>query len=88
MLNCNYRYYKKCKSQHNAHLLCFPSDGYGDCLLDDPVQSSYDNKVKRFKDIQPGQKYDVNKQCQLAFGKGYRICPFLVSLRRHDSHSL
>lgn len=50
------------------------STGYGECLLDEPVGRSYDLPVKL-----PGQIYNANRQCELMFGPGSQVCPFMVS---------
>ena len=66
------------QSSNNIDIVHFHSDGFGDCLLDDPIQAMYQSKLARLRNTQPGQIYDVNQQCEQAFGKGYKICPFLV----------
>lgn len=54
-------------------LLCF-STGYGECLLDEPVGRTYELPT-----LLPGQIYNANRQCELMFGPGSQICPYLVS---------
>uniref|UniRef100_A0A3Q4N4G3 ADAM metallopeptidase with thrombospondin type 1 motif 20 n=1 Tax=Neolamprologus brichardi TaxID=32507 RepID=A0A3Q4N4G3_NEOBR len=47
--------------------------GYGECLLDEPVGRTYDMPT-----LLPGQLYNANRQCELMFGPGSQICPYLV----------
>lgn len=54
-------------------LVCF-STGYGECLLDEPVGRTYELPT-----LLPGQIYNANRQCELMFGPGSQICPYLVS---------
>uniref|UniRef100_A0A3B1IPV9 ADAM metallopeptidase with thrombospondin type 1 motif 20 n=1 Tax=Astyanax mexicanus TaxID=7994 RepID=A0A3B1IPV9_ASTMX len=51
--------------------------GYGECLLDEPVGKTYDLPVKL-----PGQLYNVNRQCELMFGPGSQVCPFMKQCKR------
>lgn len=61
---------------------CFyNSTGYGECLLDKPSGRIYDLSSQL-----PGSIYDVNKQCELMFGLGSQVCPYLVS-EQHTSHA-
>ncbi|GAA6093715.1 A disintegrin and metalloproteinase with thrombospondin motifs 20-like isoform X1 [Tachysurus ichikawai] len=53
------------------------STGYGECLLDEPVGRSYDLPVKL-----PGQIYNANRQCELMFGPGSQVCPFMRQCKR------
>lgn len=50
------------------------STGYGECLLDEPVGRTYELPT-----LLPGQIYNANRQCELMFGPGWQICPYLVS---------
>lgn len=50
------------------------STGYGECLLDEPVGRTYELPT-----LLPGQIYNANRQCELMFGPGSQICPYLVS---------
>lgn len=54
--------------------LFYNSTGYGECLLDKPSGGTYDLSSQL-----PGSMYDVNKQCELTFGVGSQVCPYLVS---------
>lgn len=54
--------------------LFYNSTGYGECLLDKPSGGTYDLSSQL-----PGSVYDVNKQCELTFGIGSQVCPYLVS---------
>lgn len=50
------------------------STGYGECLLDEPVGRTYELPT-----LLPGQIYNANRQCELMFGPGSQICPYMVS---------
>ena len=52
------------------------STGYGECLLDEPVGRTYE-----LPSLLPGQIYNANRQCELMFGPGSQICPYMVSWR-------
>lgn len=52
----------------------FFSTGYGECLLDEPVGRTYELPT-----LLPGQIYNANRQCELMFGPGSQICPYMVS---------
>ncbi|XP_064185781.1 A disintegrin and metalloproteinase with thrombospondin motifs 5-like [Anguilla rostrata] len=47
----------------------FFDDGNADCLLDPPLQPL------RGPEELPGQRYDAVRQCRLAFGAEYTVCP-------------
>ncbi|XP_048865485.1 A disintegrin and metalloproteinase with thrombospondin motifs 5 [Brienomyrus brachyistius] len=47
----------------------FFDDGHADCLLDSPRQPLLGPEEL------PGQSYDAIRQCQLAFGPEYTVCP-------------
>lgn len=49
------------------------STGYGECLLDEPVSRPY----PLFQQL-PGRMYSVDQQCELIFGPGTQVCPFMV----------
>lgn len=55
------------------------STGYGECLLDEPVSRPYTLSQQL-----PGQIYSVNKQCELIFGPGTQVCPYMVSGVKND----
>lgn len=57
---------------HINMLLCF-STGYGECLLDEPGGRTYELPT-----LLPGQTYNANRQCELMFGPGSQICPYMV----------
>lgn len=63
-------YILKCAS------LSWYSTGHGECLLDTPNGRVYDLSSQL-----PGLIYDVNMQCELMFGPGSQVCPYLV--RKH-----
>jgi hypothetical protein len=48
--------------------------GYANCLLDEPSKT-----MERQDDRLPGEDYSENKQCELVFGQGSRICSHMVS---------
>eukprot|EP00062_Callorhinchus_milii_P017807 gi/632970660/ref/XP_007901773.1/ PREDICTED: A disintegrin and metalloproteinase with thrombospondin motifs 5 [Callorhinchus milii] len=58
--------WSKCTS---ATVSEFFDDGHGDCLLDAPQ-----NPLRTPEEL-PGQSYDAVKQCKLAFGPEYTVCP-------------
>ncbi|XP_046609798.1 A disintegrin and metalloproteinase with thrombospondin motifs 20-like isoform X2 [Neodiprion virginianus] len=51
--------------------------GYGNCLLDEPSATT----IPRTQRL-PGEDYSENKQCELVFGVGSKICPFMAVCRR------
>ncbi|KAG8577664.1 hypothetical protein GDO81_010252, partial [Engystomops pustulosus] len=55
----------------------FLDTGYGECLLDKPTGRVYD-----FLNQLPGVIYDANKQCELMFGKGSQVCPYMKQCKR------
>ena len=52
----------------------FFSLGYGECLSDVPPSSEYE-----MIEEEPGEIFPVDKQCELVFGDGAKICPFMVN---------
>lgn len=58
----------------HSYCLFFFSTGYGECLLDEPVGRTYELPT-----LLPGQIYNANRQCELMFGPGSQICPYMVS---------
>lgn len=59
-------------------LVCWPSychhsTGYGECLLDEPAGRTYELPT-----LLPGQIYNANRQCELMFGPGSQLCPYMV----------
>ncbi|KAK7117951.1 hypothetical protein R3I94_023236 [Phoxinus phoxinus] len=59
------------------HVTDFLDTGYGECLLDEPSGRTYNlpNQL-------PGQLYNANRQCELIFGPGYQVCPFMKQCKR------
>ncbi|RXM98653.1 A disintegrin and metalloproteinase with thrombospondin motifs 15 [Acipenser ruthenus] len=51
----------------------FLDSGHGDCLLDQP------QKPIALPDTLPGSSYNLNRQCELAFGTGSKPCPYMQS---------
>uniref|UniRef100_A0A669EPM2 ADAM metallopeptidase with thrombospondin type 1 motif 20 n=1 Tax=Oreochromis niloticus TaxID=8128 RepID=A0A669EPM2_ORENI len=66
--------WSKCSRKYITDFL---DTGYGECLLDEPVGRTYDMPT-----LLPGQLYNANRQCELMFGPGSQICPYLVSCLR------
>ncbi|KAK0137250.1 A disintegrin and metalloproteinase with thrombospondin motifs 9 [Merluccius polli] len=46
--------------------------GYGECLLDEPTARMYEMPT-----LLPGQLYNANRQCELMFGPGSQVCPYM-----------
>ncbi|XP_034372581.1 A disintegrin and metalloproteinase with thrombospondin motifs 20 isoform X1 [Arvicanthis niloticus] len=59
------------------HITEFLDTGHGECLLDKPNGRTYDLSPQL-----PGSVYDGNKQCELMFGPGSQVCPYLKQCRR------
>ncbi|XP_053319477.1 A disintegrin and metalloproteinase with thrombospondin motifs 20 [Spea bombifrons] len=55
----------------------FLDTGYGECLLDKPS-----GRIYEFSQQLPGAIYDANKQCELMFGIGSQVCPYMKQCRR------
>ncbi|XP_062858960.1 A disintegrin and metalloproteinase with thrombospondin motifs 20-like [Trichomycterus rosablanca] len=66
--------WSKCSRKYITEFL---DTGYGECLLDEPVVRSYVLPVKL-----PGQLYNANRQCELMFGPGSQVCPFMRQCKR------
>ncbi|XP_028666607.2 A disintegrin and metalloproteinase with thrombospondin motifs 20-like isoform X1 [Erpetoichthys calabaricus] len=66
--------WSKCSRKYITEFL---DTGYGECLLDEPVSRSYDLPSQL-----PGQLYNANKQCELMFGPGSQVCPYLKQCKR------
>ncbi|KAL0993789.1 hypothetical protein UPYG_G00113950 [Umbra pygmaea] len=49
----------------------FLDSGHGECLLDQPL------KPLALPDVLPGAAYNLDRQCELAFGDGSKPCPFM-----------
>uniref|UniRef100_H3AYS6 A disintegrin and metalloproteinase with thrombospondin motifs 5 n=2 Tax=Latimeria chalumnae TaxID=7897 RepID=H3AYS6_LATCH len=58
--------WSKCTSSTITEFL---DDGHGDCLLDQPTR-----QILGPEEL-PGQSYDAIRQCKLAFGPQYTVCP-------------
>ncbi|KAL7288709.1 hypothetical protein TKK_0017434 [Trichogramma kaykai] len=66
--------WSKCSRHYVTEFL---DAGQGNCLLDEPrdskiMSSSYGNRL-------PGEDYSGDRQCELVYGSGSRICPHMVS---------
>ncbi|KAI4905651.1 hypothetical protein NFI96_011351 [Prochilodus magdalenae] len=66
--------WSKCSRKYITEFL---DTGYGECLMDEPVGRTYDLPVKL-----PGQLYNANRQCELMFGPGSQVCPFMKQCKR------
>ncbi|XP_067292715.1 A disintegrin and metalloproteinase with thrombospondin motifs 20-like [Pseudorasbora parva] len=66
--------WSKCSRKYVTDFL---DTGYGECLLDEPSGRTYDlpNQL-------PGQLYNANRQCELMFGPGSQVCPFMKQCKR------
>lgn len=60
---------------HHLYLSASHSTGYGECLLNEPESRPYPLPPQL-----PGLLYNVNKQCELIFGPGSQVCPYMVSV--------
>uniref|UniRef100_A0A8C7ZK55 ADAM metallopeptidase with thrombospondin type 1 motif, 9 n=1 Tax=Oryzias sinensis TaxID=183150 RepID=A0A8C7ZK55_9TELE len=72
--NTNPWMWSKCSRKYITEFL---DTGYGECLLDEPVSRPYTLSQQL-----PGQIYSVNKQCELIFGPGTQVCPYMTQCRR------
>uniref|UniRef100_A0A665UAA7 ADAM metallopeptidase with thrombospondin type 1 motif, 9 n=1 Tax=Echeneis naucrates TaxID=173247 RepID=A0A665UAA7_ECHNA len=72
--NTNPWMWSKCSRKYITEFL---DTGYGECLLDEPVSSPYSLSQQL-----PGRIYNVNKQCELIFGPGTQVCPYMTQCRR------
>ena len=50
------------------------SSGSAECLLDRPGR-----RRERAEKDDPGEIYKIDKQCELMFGRGFKICPYMVN---------
>lgn len=72
--NTNPWMWSKCSRKYITEFL---DTGYGECLLDEPVSRPY-----ALSQQLPGRIYNVNKQCELIFGPGTQVCPYMTQCRR------
>ncbi|XP_073476043.1 A disintegrin and metalloproteinase with thrombospondin motifs 20 [Aquarana catesbeiana] len=66
--------WSKCSQKYVTEFL---DTGYGECLLDKPS-----GRVYEFSHQLPGIVYDANKQCELMFGSGSQVCPYMKQCKR------
>ncbi|KAB5536845.1 hypothetical protein PHYPO_G00112000 [Pangasianodon hypophthalmus] len=66
--------WSKCSRKYITEFL---DTGYGECLLDEPVSRPYPLPQQL-----PGRTYSVNQQCELIFGPGTQVCPYMMQCRR------
>uniref|UniRef100_A0A3Q2ZW55 ADAM metallopeptidase with thrombospondin type 1 motif 20 n=1 Tax=Kryptolebias marmoratus TaxID=37003 RepID=A0A3Q2ZW55_KRYMA len=66
--------WSKCSRKYITQFL---DTGYGECLLDEPVGRTY-----QLPTLLPGQIYNANRQCELMFGPGSQICPYMKQCKR------
>ncbi|XP_063113205.1 A disintegrin and metalloproteinase with thrombospondin motifs 9 isoform X9 [Cavia porcellus] len=74
-VNTNPWVWSKCSRKYITEFL---DTGYGECLLNEPESRPYP-----FPPQLPGRLYNVNTQCELIFGPGSELCPYMqVQCRR------
>nr|XP_033782394.1 A disintegrin and metalloproteinase with thrombospondin motifs 9 isoform X3 [Geotrypetes seraphini] len=61
--------WSKCSRKYITEFL---DTGYGECLLDEPISRTYVLPQQL-----PGLMYNVNKQCELIYGPGAQVCPYM-----------
>uniref|UniRef100_A0A6Q2XJ72 ADAM metallopeptidase with thrombospondin type 1 motif 20 n=1 Tax=Esox lucius TaxID=8010 RepID=A0A6Q2XJ72_ESOLU len=66
--------WSKCSRKYITEFL---DTGYGECLLDEPVSRTYE-----LPSHLPGQIYNANRQCELMFGSGSMVCPYMKQCKR------
>uniref|UniRef100_A0A8C7JEQ1 ADAM metallopeptidase with thrombospondin type 1 motif 20 n=1 Tax=Oncorhynchus kisutch TaxID=8019 RepID=A0A8C7JEQ1_ONCKI len=66
--------WSKCSRKYITEFL---DTGYGECLLDEPVSRTYE-----LPNHLPGQVYNANRQCELMFGPGSMVCPYMKQCKR------
>ncbi|XP_074140277.1 A disintegrin and metalloproteinase with thrombospondin motifs 9 isoform X2 [Sminthopsis crassicaudata] len=66
--------WSKCSRKYITEFL---DTGYGECLLNEPESRTYPLPPQL-----PGLIYNVNKQCELIFGPGSQVCPYMMQCRR------
>ncbi|XP_062325813.1 A disintegrin and metalloproteinase with thrombospondin motifs 9 [Osmerus eperlanus] len=66
--------WSKCSRKYITEFL---DTGYGECLLNEPLSRPYSLPLQL-----PGRIYNVNKQCELIFGPGTQVCPYMTQCRR------
>lgn len=59
-------------------LLLLSREGQGWCLLDAPIVDRIGSEEHRRQLL--GEKFGLDKQCELVYGKGYKLCPRLVCM--------
>uniref|UniRef100_A0A3B3QM05 ADAM metallopeptidase with thrombospondin type 1 motif 20 n=1 Tax=Paramormyrops kingsleyae TaxID=1676925 RepID=A0A3B3QM05_9TELE len=67
--------WSKCSRKYITDFL---DTGYGECLLDEPELSRSYHLPPQL----PGQLYSANKQCELMFGPGSQVCPYMRQCKR------
>ncbi|XP_029009602.1 A disintegrin and metalloproteinase with thrombospondin motifs 20 isoform X2 [Betta splendens] len=66
--------WSKCSRKYITEFL---DTGYGECLLDEPLGRTYEMPT-----LLAGQLYNANRQCELMFGPGSQICPYMKQCKR------
>uniref|UniRef100_A0A667WKB6 ADAM metallopeptidase with thrombospondin type 1 motif 20 n=1 Tax=Myripristis murdjan TaxID=586833 RepID=A0A667WKB6_9TELE len=66
--------WSKCSRKYITEFL---DTGYGECLLDEPIGRTYEMPT-----LLPGQIYNANRQCELMFGPGSQVCPYMKQCKR------
>ncbi|CAL8261026.1 unnamed protein product [Merluccius merluccius] len=67
-------FWSKCSRKYITEFL---DTGYGECLLDEPTARMYEMPT-----LLPGQLYNANRQCELMFGPGSQVCPYMKQCKR------
>ncbi|CAL8321124.1 unnamed protein product, partial [Gadus morhua 'NCC'] len=67
-------FWSKCSRKYITEFL---DTGYGECLLDEPTARKYEMPT-----LLPGHLYNANKQCELMFGPGSQVCPYMIQCKR------
>ncbi|KAM7295476.1 putative thrombospondin-like protein [Ixodes scapularis] len=67
------------------YITTFLDAGYGQCLRDSPAENLLlpeDVAPSSRASTQPGELFDMDRQCELVFGRGAKICPYMPVCKR------
>lgn len=60
--------------------LFFSVDSNIGCLQDKPASPmDYHARLEQYMQLDPGHRYGSDKQCEMVYGPGAKICPYMVS---------
>ncbi|KAK3601758.1 hypothetical protein CHS0354_016122 [Potamilus streckersoni] len=59
----------------------FIDAGFAECLKDKPKMKRYRKRMKKIQRQMPGQLYKVKRQCELVYGPGHTVCPYMASCK-------